>query len=175
MSTQKTIHDAARRGDYSFLEQVHKDKPLSNRVFDSIVRSDQMTREEKKDLIDGLLLLGVDHKCKLSALGALQSGDVDLYHFLVEKGFPLHSVDLMQVLGCPEVKEEQLLRMIEFVPCKKRGFTSSCCELGYYRLLKKAIEKGHAYDVKKLENIVRKKHSFADDDALYEVFLSLSS
>nr|WIL03355.1 hypothetical protein Cplu_445 [Cedratvirus plubellavi] len=175
MTTQKTIHDTARRGDYALLEQMHKDKPLPNRVFDSIVRSDQMNREEKKDLIDKLLHLGVDHKCKLSALSALQSGDVELYHFLVEKGFPLHSVDLMQVLGCAGIKEEQLLRMIEFVPCKKRGFTSSCCELGYYRLLKKAIQKGHAYDVKKLENIVRKKHSFADDDALYEVLSSVLS
>ncbi|SPN78793.1 Hypothetical protein BRZCDTV_4 [Brazilian cedratvirus IHUMI] len=169
MATQKIIHDAAKRGDYAFLEQVHKDKPLPNRVYDSIVRSDQMSTEEKKDLINKLLLLGVDHKCKLSALGALQEGDVQLYRFLVEEGFPLQGVDLMQVVGSSKVTEEQLLSMMDFVPCKKKGFTSTCCEHGYYRLLKKAIQKGHAYDVKKLENIVRKKHSFTHDDALYEV------
>ena len=172
---QKTVHDAAKSGDYALLEQMHKDKPLPNRVFDSIVRSDQISREEKKDLIERLLHLGVDHKCKLSALTSLQKGDIELYHFLVEKGFPLRDVDLMQVLGCVGIGEEQLLHMIEFVPCKKRGFTSSCCELGYYRLLKRAMERGHAYDVKKLENIVRKKHSFADDDALYEVLSSVLS
>lgn len=169
MATQKSIHNAASIGDYAFLEQVHKDKPLPSRVYDSVVGSSQMNIQEKKDLINKLLLLGVEHKCKLSALTALQKGDVELYLFLVEEGFPVHGVDLMQVVGSPSVSEEQLLSMMDFIPCKKKGFTSLCCEHGYYRLLKKAIQKGHTYDVKKLENIVRKKHSFVHDDALYEV------
>lgn len=173
MATQKAIHEAAKRGDYAFLEQVHRDKPLPNRVFDSVVGSSLMNREEKRSLVEKLLLLGVDHKCKMSALSALQQGDIELYSFLVDKGFPLQGVDLMQVVGCSSVTEDMLLSMIDFVPCKKKGFTSSCCEQGYYRLLKKAIQKGHVYDVKKLENIVRKKHSFAHDDALYEVLESV--
>lgn len=67
-------------------------KHIWRNLFVETVRSDRKNTEEKKDLINKLV--SVDHKCKWSALFALQEGNIELYHFLVEKGFPTYNAEL---------------------------------------------------------------------------------